>query len=286
MKRAYSIALVGILLASTAVPSQAQGLVESIIGDDGLVSIGSGEADGGGLVDVGIGSGGTDSGNVLDVDIGNSSDPLASVEVGSGGSSGSALGVGVDVGDNLANGDISVGGSDGLVDADVDLLNDNVRLDANIGGDSLLDVGVGIGGGNGGPGTPGGPGSPGGPGGPGGPGNNSGNNVASNGGGSGGASAACSGGTSVSQIARLMRSTRVDASWQRASNVEVQRVQVCPEVTAMIRSELRGSGMGQTLQSAVSADALISTSLSRTSYDASDVFAVRRSGSQLTVFVY
>ncbi|UXN75480.1 hypothetical protein N8D56_12475 [Devosia sp. A8/3-2] len=40
------------------------------------------------------------------------------------------------------------------------------------------------------------------------------------------------------------------------------------------------------LQNAVMNDALISTSLSRASFGADRVFAVKRSGSQLTVYVY
>jgi hypothetical protein len=96
---------------------------------------------------------------------------------------------------------------------------------------------------------------------------------------------ACAG-QSPSQLVRLVQSTRVDASWARASNVQIQRVGVCPEIRVWLQGQLNGSGLGPVLHQAVMNDALISTSLGRASFNADRVFAVKRSGSQLTVYVY
>lgn len=84
----------------------------------------------------------------------------------------------------------------------------------------------------------------------------------------------------------MIGSTRVDNTWRRASNVAIQPVQVCPDVRVWMTSQLSGSGLGPVLRDAVRSDDLISTSLSRSSYAADRVFAVKKSGSQLTVYVY
>ncbi|WP_240229998.1 hypothetical protein [Devosia lacusdianchii] len=264
MRNAVSVVFASVLLAGAVMPSHAQDLLGNLLGGDGgggLVTLGSGEASSGGLVNVGLGGG---DGNLVDLNVGGS--------------------------EGLATANISSGSGNGLLDANVDLLNDTVGVTANVGGDNLLGIGIAVGGsgnsgGPGGPGAPGNPGSPGNPGAPGNPGlpsnpGFSGSGVANSGGG-----AACDG-ASPNQIARLIRSTQVDASWMRASNVAIQRVQVCPEVRVWLSSQLAGSGLGPVLQNAVASDALISTSLGRSNYGTDRVFAVKRSGAQLTIYVY
>lgn len=260
MRKFLTVVLSCSLLAGTAVPSYSTGLLGGIIGDGdsgALVTLDSGAASDTGLVNVGLGG---DGGNVLDVNVGGDQ--------------------------GLANANVSSGGSNGLLNTDIDLLGGAVNANVGVGGPNLVDVGIGIGN----PGAPGNPGTPGNPGNAGNPGNMgnpgrpgtpgfSGSVLANNGG------AACSG-QSANQISRLIRSTHVDASWTRASNVSIQRVDVCPDVKVWLASQLAGSGLGQMLQQAVSSDALISASLSRTSYGADDVFAVKHSGGQLIVYVY
>lgn len=263
MRKFLTVVLSCSLLAGTAVPSYSTDLVGGLLGggDSGaLVTLDSGQASDQGLVNVGLGGGG---GNVLDVNVGGAGD--------------------------LANANVSSGGSNGLLNTDIDLLGGSVNANVGVGGPNLVDVGIGVGN-PGNPGTPGTPGNPGNAGNAGNPGNMgnpgrpgtpgfSGSVLANNGG------AACSG-QSANQISRLIRSTHVDASWTRASNVSIQRVDVCPDVKVWLASQLAGSGLGQMLQQAVLSDALISASLSRTSYGADDVIAVKHSGGQLIVYVY
>lgn len=99
------------------------------------------------------------------------------------------------------------------------------------------------------------------------------------------ADASCDG-APASEVARLISATRVDNSWRQASNVAIQPIQVCPDVRVWMTSQLTGSGLGPVLRDAVVSDDLISTSLSRSSYAADRVFAVKKSGAQLTVYVY
>lgn len=269
MRRACLVGLAGIVLSSAVLPAQAQSVLEGIIGgpeDDALVTLGSGEAGDNGLVNVGVGNG-------LDIDIGGSNAPIGEVGIRGG----DGLDADVTLGEGIGEAAVDIGGEGGILDADVNLLDDTVQVGLGAGGDSLLDLDVGIWGGDsagpGGTGVPGGSGTSGGS-------VNGGAGVANN-----GAASGCVG-MPASQVASLVRSTRLDAAWQSASNVEVQRVQMCPEVAAAVRSELRSSDFGQQLASAVVSDALINASLSRTQYDANDVLAVRHSGSQLVVFVY
>ena len=63
-------------------------------------------------------------------------------------------------------------------------------------------------------------------------------------------------------------------------------MRLCPAARAQVSQILRGSPKINALQGAVAADMLISASLSRTSYDANDVFAVQRNGGALTVYVF
>ena len=264
MKTVTCTALSLVLLAGAAVPAQAQSVLGGILGgkdDAALVTLGSGDAGSKGLVNVGLGG----DNQLLDVQVGNNGG-LATATVGSG-------------------------GSNGLLDADVDLLGGTVGVGASVGGGSLADIDVTIGGGgdNGGGGNGGGNGNGGG--GNGGGGNGGGNGGGGNGGGNGVALGAPSGGaacvgTPASQIERLIRSTRIDASWQRATDVSIRRVDICPELRSWLAAALARTGLGSSLQSAIAQDALLSASLSRSSYNASRVFAVDQSGRQLILYVY
>ena len=271
--KSLSLALVSsALLAGLTVPAASQGLLGIIGGSDdsALITLGSGDAGDKGLVNLGVGG----DNQVLDLNIGNGS--VGSATVGSG-------------------------GSNGLLDADVNLLNDNVRVDANVGGSSGgVGVNVGIGGSGGGSGGGGGGddddgGGTGGGGddddggGTGGGGGDDDNGTVlppRNTGSAGSSSGSTCAGVSVSELDRLIRSTRIDASWQRASNVAVQRVQLCPNEQAWLAAALANTGLGNNLAAAVANDALLSASLSRSSFGPDRVFAVRNSGGQLIMYVY
>lgn len=101
----------------------------------------------------------------------------------------------------------------------------------------------------------------------------------------GGGAANCGTDTSA-QINELLAGSAVDASWSRASGVQVQRVEVCPELRSRLAEYLQTSGRGSAIQPAVRADSLISASLSRSPYSADHVFAVRKQGDRLVVYVY
>lgn len=254
MKRKLLSILPLVFIASVSAPAQAQNLLGIIggSGEEALITIGSGDASNTGLVNVGLGG----ENQLLDAQVGGSSN-IASATVGSGGGN--------------------------LLDADVDLLNGAVGVGATVGGGSLANVGVTIGGGGGGGTVPG----------------NTGGNGAGNGNGNGngrlpvlsastngGSSAPACAGASPRQVERLIQGTQIGGSWQRASNVEIQRVDLCPEMRTWLAAALNNSGLGSSLHSAVRGDSLLSASLDRSSYDASRVFAVHQRGNQLTVFVY
>lgn len=245
MKLLVASLLSGALIASAAMPAQAQSLL-GVIGspDSGsLVTIGSGDAGSSGLVNVGVGG----DNQVLDANIGNGS--IGSANVGSG--RGSAL------------------------DANVNLLNGGANVGAKVGGPRVLDVNVGVGGNRGNTVNPNGPGNAG----------NLNSRTASGGGQSGAGVITCSG-VSSQQLEQLLRSTRIDNSWRRASNVSIQRVPVCAEMRSWLAATLSQTGLGPNLHQAVVSDPLLSASLSRTSYSPDRVFAVQKSGNDLKVFVY
>ena len=75
-------------------------------------------------------------------------------------------------------------------------------------------------------------------------------------------------------------------AWQRAANVQVIPIALCPDARAIIAQLLGKSPKIQLLQRAVTMDNLIMASLSRTKYDANDVVAVQRRSGQLVVYVY
>lgn len=232
-------------------------------GNGGLLSVNGGEASNDSVVNVGLGSGGGNDGNLLDVNIGGS-DPLATANVSTGGGNG---------GGGLLDGGLAA-------DLDVDL--GRLGVDADIG------IGIGIGGGNGGPGGPGGPGNPGGPGAPGGNGG-----LGGLGGsgyaalGNGGVTCSLSEGRQVLQVAASVAVTQSAISaWKRAANVRIVPVVLCASARAQVARVLGSSGKIRVLQNAVAADVLLSAALNRTRYDAGDVYAVERNGSQITVYVF
>ncbi len=248
--------LASVALVGATSQGYAQNLLGGVLGgtdDTSLITLGSGDAGTSGLVNLGLGG----ENQVLDVNIGNGT--IGSATVGSG-------------------------GDNGLLDVDVTLLNQNAIVHANIGGDSLVDANVSIGGGTGGGGAGNGNGN----------GNDNGNG---NGGGdgngavpvvpsgSGSAGVTCRG-ISSSELERLISATRINGSWQRASNVAVQAVTICPEQRSWLAAALSSSGLGHALRSAIASDALLSASIARSSYNLDRVFAVQHSGGQLTVFVY
>jgi len=250
MKRKLLSILPLVFIASVSAPAQAQNLLGIIggSGEEALVTIGSGDASNTGLVNVGLGG----ENQLLDAQVGGSSN-IASATVGSGGGN--------------------------LLDADVGLLNGAVGVGATVGGGSLANIGVTIGGGGGGgtvvPGNNGGTGA-----------NASGRLPVLSASTNGGNSAPACAGTSPRQVERLIQGTQIGGSWQRASNVEIQRVDLCPEMRTWLAAALNNSGLGSSLYSAVRSDSLLSASLDRSSYDARRVFAVHQRGNQLTVFVY
>lgn len=75
-------------------------------------------------------------------------------------------------------------------------------------------------------------------------------------------------------------------AWQRAANVQIIPVELCPQAKSQIAKLFARSKKIQLLQRAVTTDNLIMASLSRTRYDARDVAAVQRRGGQLVVYVY
>lgn len=75
-------------------------------------------------------------------------------------------------------------------------------------------------------------------------------------------------------------------AWQRAANVQVIPIALCPDAKAIIAQLLGKSQKIQLLQRAVTMDNLIMASLGRTKYDAGDVVAVQRRSGQLVVYVY
>ena len=76
------------------------------------------------------------------------------------------------------------------------------------------------------------------------------------------------------------------SGWNRASNIEIILVQLCPSDRQQLAQALRNQQKFNQLQYAVQSDALVAAALSRTSYGVNRVLGVDRSGSRLTVYVY
>lgn len=286
-----------------AAPVTAAGLLGN---GDGLLGtdIGSGSS-GGGL----FGGGGVDTGNTLDVDSGPAgSDAFANAGIGNGGGAndniadvklgrgdpaasatvkGGLFGNGGLLGTGLGAGGSGLGGQNGLT-AGLNL--GGLGLGGLTGGNDLtLNIGGGGAGGSGGSGGTGGTGGPGPgvvvPGGGGGGLAGGGSRVAD----LGNSGAACSlpEGRQVLQTAANAKvSNSAIARWQRAYNVQVVPVKLCASTRSQVAKILNQSGKINMLQNAAASDALISTSLSRSRYDANDVFAVESHNGQLVVYVF
>ena len=248
-------------------PVHAQSLLDGVVGsgDSGggnsIVGVDSGSAGSDSTVNVGIGSGGGDSDNLLDLNLGGSGETGLNANARSSGEEGTTVTIGTE----------GAGGVEGTVNL---LGPDNVLTGSvGAGGSGGLDIELGIGIGGGGAGGPGGNGG---------------------GGGGGGAGTAVAGlsasdlacmGPEAAQLLQLAQQSTAPTQWQQASNVQIVPITVCPEARQKLIAALQSSGIGSTLWGAAARDALIAASLSRTSYDAQNVLAVQRNGSQLTVYV-
>jgi hypothetical protein len=75
-------------------------------------------------------------------------------------------------------------------------------------------------------------------------------------------------------------------AWQRAANVQIMPIALCPDAKMQISQVLAKSQKILLLRRAVMSDNLIMASLSRTKYGPEDVVAVQRRSGQLVVYVY
>lgn len=284
MRNSKLVFVLSASLFNTCIPVYAQDLLGglgSVV--ESVVSVDSGSASGGSLVSVGVG--GSDGGS-LDVRVGGGSSGGGSIARASvGSSSDGGLGVSANVLGGTATADVGLGGSGGT-GARVNLLNDTATVDVNLGGPGrVLDVNVNVGVPN--INLPNGPGIPGVP-------RirvlnavvNGQQQVVGVGGGVGIAAAPNCGSDISGQVSSLMDGTSVDSSWQSASGVQVQRVDMCPAMREWVAEQAKLRGHGSILHPAVRADSLISASLSRSPYSAQNVFAVRKTGGKLTIYVY
>lgn len=272
----------GVLLASSVLvaPVFASGLL-GIIGDKdsgALVTIGSGKSGDSGLVNVGLGGGG---GNIVDAGVGRGDNNI-NANVSSGGDKG-LVSVDANVG-SAVGASASVGGKNGLVDANVNVLGTNASINVGGGGG-----GGGGGNGGGGGGNNGGGNGGGGNGGGGGGGGNGGGVGGNNGGGSGfaglgGGDPSCAGFDPNKALHLFDRTTF--SGWNRASNIEIIPIQLCPSDRQKIAQLLRNAQKTYQLHNAIRQDVLIQAALSRTSYNIDRVLGVARSGSRLQVYIY
>lgn len=259
-----------VLATSLSAPSAfAEGLLGGVLGGGGsgggLLSVDRGSAGDNSTVNIGLGSDSQSPDNIADVNLGN-----ANANVSGGNGQGGLLNNGGLLGTGLLDGD-----DDGGV-LGSGILGSNLTAGINLGGLSLdltipgLDDLLG-GGGNGGNG----------------PGNGNGNNGGRTLVGSVGdfqVSCSLDDGRRVLQLAS--QASVNPRSWNRAANVQIVPVRLCPQARGQVAQIFRASGKIQQLQSAVAADALIVASLNRSRYDIGDVFAVETRGGSLTVYVY
>ena len=116
--------------------------------------------------------------------------------------------------------------------------------------------------------------------------------VLGGGGGSGGAGVGVrlAGTCSVEQGRQLLQMAAkakvAPQTWRRAANVQIVPVKLCDATRREVAKVLGASGKVNQLQGAVSYDPLISASLERTRYRSDDVFAVASANGNLTVYVY
>lgn len=76
------------------------------------------------------------------------------------------------------------------------------------------------------------------------------------------------------------------SGWQRASNVQIRPMRMCPDADRQVHRVLDASDKMILLHSLVARDPLIMASLQRTRFDQDDVFAVERRGNMLLVYVF
>jgi len=75
-------------------------------------------------------------------------------------------------------------------------------------------------------------------------------------------------------------------SWARAANVQVVPVKVCAQIRRQLNNATMANASIGALRGVAAADPLISTSLSRTRYNAGNVLGVAQRNGTLTVYVY
>lgn len=102
--------------------------------------------------------------------------------------------------------------------------------------------------------------------------------------GSGPSGPSCAG-MSSSQLISLFESTRV-RGWNRASDVRLVPIRVCPELRRQVAQWLANNRDYHRMIGAVASDALINAALSRSRYQPGHVLGVQHSGNSLTVFVF
>lgn len=267
-----SSVLLGLTAAQPAHAQLLKGVVGSGGDDKALVDVKVGTSDKK-LVDVKVGgsSSGSSGGNVVDATVGGSSGPSASVNVSSSSDDGTSATVATDALGG-AEGSLTLLGPDGLVTGGIDA----VGVEVDLGIDAGLVPG--------GPGVPGAPGSSGDPGASGASGGTFGIGGPSGFASLSPADLACMGPDAARLLQIAQQSAPVE-QWQRASNVRIVRIDVCPEARNKLLSAMRSSGLGSILWSAAARDTLIAASLSRTSYGAENVLAVQQTGNELTVYV-
>ncbi|MEO8882953.1 MAG: hypothetical protein ABI377_06005 [Devosia sp.] len=264
-------------------------------GSTGSSSSGSGLLGGGGLLGTGIGgssgssSGGTNVGGLVTLQSGTASNS-GLVNLGLGGSNGNVLDANVggdsllnDGTDPLVHANVSSGGDSGLLDVGAQVGGDLATANVGVGGDNLVDVGVGIGGGVGGIGGPGAPGAPGAPGGIG-----AGGGTYAGGAYFGGAgNAACM--LDTRNVVRLLQARYSPAQvnqWGRAAGVQLVKIPVCPQIRQSVARAAASNTSISMMQGMAATDPLISTSLGRAHSNASHVLGVGQAGGNLVVYVY
>jgi len=308
------LAASGLAIGLGAAPVNAQSLLGGVtdaVGDilgggdssdstvGSVADVDSGPAGNSALANVGLGSGGGDNDNVADVNVGRGGtggllgggllgggllggddDTLAELDISGGTGQGGLLNSGGALGTGLLDGD-----DDGGLAGSGILGGSNLTAGLDLGGLGLDLGGPGIGGILGGGDGDGGNGGAGGNGGVGG------NGIGTNGrvlvgsiDGSVQVNCSVNDGRQVLQLASQAKLN--PGSWQRAANVQIVPVKLCPQAHAQVARIFNASGKIQQLQRAAAGDMLITASLNRTRYDVNDVFAVQAGGGRLMVYVY
>lgn len=278
----FAVPAAGVLMSCTMLigPAGAHDLLGGA-GSGALVTIGGGQADDSGLINVGLGGGG---GNIVDANVlptsSGASVANANLSVGSG----SLVSTDLSVLGTVVNSSADILGSDGTTSANASLLGGTVSVNG------IIKLGSGSGGNSGGGGSNGG-GNGGSKPGPvaGAPGSGPGAPGARPGQGGGGAAIqvqlACSevdqrralglfNGTAVTE--------RAISQWYNAKSVRVVHLPLCASERSRLGATLAGSAKLGMIQSHVATAGVLSGS----GYGQRNVLAVDESGGQLTVFVY